>query len=90
MPSVLIRVNGQLEPVTPKNGSTWSLEELQGFVGGYIEIVNSRMTGRFLVIDEEGKLKGKPVNIAATMLYPNGDLDPLVGDVLHCKSDEID
>ena len=41
--------------------------------------------GKYLVLDEEGKLdhKGpKPINRAATELYRYGSHDPICGDVL--------
>lgn len=46
--------------VHPKNGTDFKLEELTGFVGGHIELVQT-IGRRTMVLDEEGKLKGKPV-----------------------------
>ena len=34
-----ITTDNAVQVVPPKNGEDYSLEELQGFVGGYIEIV---------------------------------------------------
>ena len=42
-----------------------TLEKCQEFVGGYIEIIFTS-DGRQIVVDEEGRLKGKPVNVDAT------------------------
>lgn len=39
MNSTLLKVNGERVDVAPKNGKDYKLEELQGFVGGYIEII---------------------------------------------------
>ena len=64
----IIKSNGQTTEVTPKNGTDFSLEELQTIVGGWIEIVNLR-DGRLLCLDEEGKLKGKERNHVATDIY---------------------
>ena len=41
-----------------------TLEECQEFVGGYIEIVH--YGNKQIVVDEEGLLKGKPINVDAT------------------------
>ena len=43
-----------------------------------------------MVIDEEGKLKGFPVNPVATALYRFGDQDPIVGDALVCEDRNIE
>lgn len=84
--ALLIRANGEQEMVSPKNGKDFKLEELQAFVGGYIEIVSLTLK-RDMIINEEGKLKDLPVNIRATAIYhynfPN-TTDVIVGDVLVC------
>ena len=48
------------------------------------------VTGKVLIIDEEGKLKDKKVNEDASKLYINGKEDPIVGDVLICEEYEIE
>jgi len=79
--AMLLRIDGSSEKLTPANGTHWSLAEMQALVGGYIQIVNTKGK-HWLVLDEEGKLKGRPVNRAATQLYEYGKLDPIVGDAL--------
>jgi hypothetical protein len=79
--ATLYRTDGTMEVLQPWNGVNWSLEELQTIVGGYIEL-GGTVDGRFMVLDEEGKLKGKPLNVAATRLYKYGRHDPVVGEVL--------
>jgi Domain of unknown function (DUF3846) len=74
----LYREDGTIETLRPSNGVNWTLGELQTLVGGYIEIVRT-VDGRNIVIDEEGKLKGKELNIMATRLYIHGRHDPIVG-----------
>jgi hypothetical protein len=65
-----------------------TLVQMQTQVGGWIELVTLRVErgARIaLVVDDEGKLKGKPVNIAATALYHAalpGVQDVIVGDAL--------
>ena len=60
----LYRADGTETTVNPK-GKKWTLEELQNVVGGYIEMMPGVGTLK-MVLDEEGRLKGKPVNLAAT------------------------
>lgn len=62
------------------------LEDMQALVGGYIETVGAQSLGRplWMVIDEEGKLKGKPINLFATRIYRN-PIDVIVGDAFICK-----
>ena len=88
----IIKTTGEVIEVTPKNGTDFSLEELQTIVGGWIEIVNLR-DGRLLCLDEEGKLKGKERNHVATDIYRQAFpqcKDFIVGDVLLCNEDQID
>jgi hypothetical protein len=64
-----------------------TLEELQELVGGYIEVAYAP-NGDQIIMDEEGKLKNKPINWEATehwlgkkenyAIYP----DVIVGDVI--------
>jgi hypothetical protein len=79
--ATLLRSDGTTEILTPPNGVNWGLEELQTLVGGYIE-VRYTTEGRYLVIDDEGKLKRKPLNIAATRLYVHGRRDVIAGDAV--------
>jgi Domain of unknown function (DUF3846) len=80
MSSFLYKTDGTIERVVPSNGVHWSLEELQKFVGGYIEMART-IDGRWLVLNENGKVMTPmlPLNIAATELYIYGQHDPIVG-----------
>ena len=88
----LVHTDGRKEEVKPKNGTDFSLEELQGFVGGYIQILHMGR-GDLMVVDEEGKLKNLPHNRDATALaYFNGKLfkgDYIVGTVLICHKSMV-
>ena len=70
--ATLIKLNGTKETVQPKNGNIFSLEELQKYVGGYIEIVPinyGEYEGKLLIVDEEGKIKiGAEINFAASKI----------------------
>jgi hypothetical protein len=82
--AVILYTDGTMKKVTPQDGKNFSLAELQEIVGGFIEIVPAKQEGKVLVIDEEGKNKGKIANVAATAFYPFGDEDPIAGNALIC------
>jgi hypothetical protein len=79
--ATFLRTDGTSEIITPANGVNWSLEELQTLVGGYIEVARTK-DRKWLVVDEDGKQKNKPPNVAATALFLYGDFDIIVGDAL--------
>jgi hypothetical protein len=60
-----------------------SLSDAQKFVGGWVEVV--QVNDGILIIDEEGKLKDKPVNEVASKMYADkyGDADVIVGDAIY-------
>jgi hypothetical protein len=90
MANEVIRVDGTREEYLPANGHHYTLVEMKKAIGGgYIQIVPTK-DSRLMVLDEEGKLKGFPVNAVATALYAYGDQDPIVGDVLVCDQETID
>ena len=86
----LLRTDGSHENITPKNGKTFK------FVGEAYDLIGARMIqicethdGRLLLVDEEGKLTGKPINVAATALYAYGAVDPIVGDAIVCDTHQL-
>jgi hypothetical protein len=87
----LIKANGQTSEVLPGNGKFFTLQELQSFVGGYIEF--RHMDGEIMVMNEEGKLMGLPNNDEATSVLSElkaiASDDYVVGDVLICLKKEI-
>ena len=88
----LIKPNGKREEVNPKNGTDFSLDELKGFVGGYIQILHMGR-GELMVINEEGKLKNLPINKDATIFAKwkgvISSKDNIVGTVLICHKSQI-
>jgi hypothetical protein len=86
--AVLITTDGEQINKTPKNGTDFSLEELQEFVGGYIEIV-SLGGALIMVVNDEGKPLDLPLNKTATKeywFYTKNYSDYIVGNVLMCES----
>lgn len=82
---LIMYADGRHEETLPKNGTDYTLEELQEIVGGYIEIVPFGMN--LLVVNEEGKLLGLPVNVGATSMMSGRDT--IVGNALYCRKDRI-
>ena len=85
----LIKTDGTSIEVSPNNGTDYTLDELQKFVGGLIEVVAAKERGYILIINEEGKIEGLPINWSATDLADISLWDCIVGDALYCKDDEV-
>ena len=82
----IIKTTGEIKYTTPKNGTDFSAEELHEIVGGFFEIFRlSGAPGKILVVDEEGRLKNKPINELASIFYGR----VIVGDVLMCDRNEV-
>ena len=65
-----------------------TLKCYQNAVGGYIEIVRPRGLPRpyVMLVDDEGWIKEKPLNIIASLIYGyNEHKQPIAGDVLIIK-----
>ena len=73
--ATIFHTDGTREKVSPANGSDFRLEEMQRMVGGIIEIVYFE-DNTVMVINEEGKLLGLPVNQTAT------DMAAIYNDVI--------
>lgn len=86
----IIKSNGETKTVEPKNGTDFELSELQAIVGGYIQVAYLR-DDEIMVMDEEGKLKEKDLNLQASLRYRRdvNPYDSIVGDVLICKTNQV-
>jgi len=96
--ALLMKIDGTQETVTPARGETFSLKELQGYVGGHIELVwlySGEETTGLLVVNEEGmRLELAPNWQATERARERGFVNPwglpILGDVLVCGLEEID
>ena len=88
----LLKASGDIKIVNPKEGKTFSLKELQEYVGGFIETISSLDGNHIMVVNEEGKLMGLPFNYCATIRLINefSKMDHIVGDALICRCNEIE
>jgi hypothetical protein len=82
--AVYIPAQGYGYELSPKNGKSFSWDELVEKVGTPIEVV-PMPDGMVMVCNEEGKLNNLPLNMAATIFF-NEKLpvffDPIAGDVI--------
>ncbi len=86
----LIRADGTEQKISPANGQKFTLEELQEFVGGLIQIVKTRYND-VMIINEEGKLLGLNENRLATVLYTSAKSDDyIVGDAVIVEAHEME
>ena len=87
----LLRTDGTVQTVTPADGKHFSLQELQGFVGGYIELVcYDPDPANIAICNEEGKIYDLPHNPAATRRARLWPRDYAVGDWLFCKRSDLE
>lgn len=91
----LLKANGTECEVLPKNGTDFSLEELQGFVGGYVELIYFH-DGYMLVLKDDAYLDAdKQVNETATELVKQHGIgfifpeEKVWGDALFCKEELV-
>lgn len=93
MEAKIYKESGRVARVFPQNGTDFTLRELQGIVGGYIELVHLG-NGNVMVINEEAKGKiGTTINVSATRIAREHQVifahDCIVGNALVCPSEMI-
>ena len=82
----LYKASGERSEVFIEPGKQ-ALKTLQELVGGNIEVVTTR-DGLTLIIDEEGRCKGKQFNSAASIIFSH-PRDYIAGDALIVDTDEF-
>lgn len=89
--AILINTDGRMQGVRPANGGDFSLEELQGFVEGFIEIVELT-PNVIMVVNEEGKGVLEPNPTATVLAKARGAIFPhdyIAGNALMCPSNMV-
>ena len=86
---VLLKTDGSRANLKPRNGRYWKVEELQHLVGGTFDLIKLKTSffslsdDYYLVINDNGKLEGLPMNFEPSNLYRRYVEDDLiVGDAL--------
>lgn len=81
------------ETIEPKDGSKYTLEELQEYVGGYIECIPF-FNDLLLIVNENGKLDNFEENVYATMVVQAFNAiqptDYISGNAVIINNDELD
>jgi len=94
MKGKLYKTDGTIKEIEPKDGKTFSLKELQAYVGGYIDVIQID-DDTIMFINDEGKLDGLEKNENATNIfmqaypieqYPLNNDQLVVGDVVVCPN----
>jgi len=75
--ATLVKAGGVQSYAMPKDKKDFSLEELQAFCGGYVQLLHTE-DGREVWMDESGRLKGLPENKYISNLLKTS----VVGDCL--------
>ena len=89
MKAELIKTNGTIINVSPKNDRDFKLNEMREIIEcDYIQIVETN-DKRLMIIDEMGKIHKKELNISATRKYKYGDNDIILGNALIISKDQI-
>ncbi len=89
MKSTIIKTDGTRIETMPRNKRDFQCDELQEIVEGYFEILPLSRS-QIMVVNEEGKIHGKPYNHLATLCaYMAGIKDVIVGNVLVCDIDMV-
>lgn len=92
----IIKTTGEVIEVTPKNGTDFSLEEMQEIVNHngnhYIEVIYLP-NDKLMIINEEGKCEhvNAPMNQKATEIFMDafGPYDIICGNVLVCDINQV-
>lgn len=91
--ATLYKPDGITTQITPGNGKTFTLEELQEIVRGYIQLI-AMFNRRCAIVDEDGRMKQLPVNLSGTRAVAGRTLHnvscSLVGNVLVCEEGEVE
>lgn len=90
---IQITPEGTVTGITPEDGREFSLPELYKYTECDCIDIRRLVDGRWLVCDDNGKLKQLSFNPAATILYNQGrrdyDFDPIVGTIVIADPWEI-
>jgi hypothetical protein len=66
----LVAVDGTVTPLKPGNGKSFTLDEVQALVGGYVQLlaIQKKPFILYALMDEDGLLKRLPLNPEASRI----------------------
>lgn len=85
----LLRAVGGSQPIEPKDGDCFTVEELEALVGGDLEKHRIADNKGYIISDRNAKSKGKRFNDEATLVYClwHGFMDSVHGDAVICPTE---
>ena len=91
----IVKTDGSKHVITPKNGKKFELEELQEYVGGYIQVIRLNIKhNQCIVVNENGKLYNLQHNAEASIIAHSEkaifDTDFIVGDAVIVNYEQLD
>jgi len=95
--ATLYTVEGEVKEVSPADGHSFTLKEMQDFVGGTVQIV-PLPDGRSMLVNDEGKLIGLEYNEKASAewmrqypieQYPLNNDQTIAGNALIASDTEL-
>ena len=88
--AVVIEADGRIHELV-RLAEKPTLEELHAAVGGWIEVVRLPSEHTLMVVDDEGRIKGKPFNALASLLYGfERHGEPIVGPAILIDASLLD
>lgn len=80
-----------LEEVEIPNNKFEAMLTIRETIGGYMEFCTCHIENEpyYILCDDNGKLKGKPVNVLATSIYDYNGSDTINGDVILLDADTL-
>ena len=83
--SIIYTTIGTVEEVFPEDKQSFSLKEIQSFVGGYVERISNSNSTDIVLVNEEARIKKLPFNVnASSSLGIN-----LFGNVFVCEDEHL-
>lgn len=86
---ILLKAEGGSQQLEPRNGTDFTVEELEALVGGDLEKHRIADNRGYIISDRDAKDKGKRFNDEATLVYClwHGFKDSIHGDVVLCPTE---
>lgn len=98
MKATVYEADGRVFEIEPNDGKHFTLKEMQGIVGGTIDIQRLPKDGKIIIVNDNGFGEGLPVNEKASEVwrrnypiaeYPHNNLEQLVGNVIVCDDSMV-
>lgn len=89
--ALLIKSDGSVKPIVPANGRDFTMEELQGYVEGLIQIIDLTSEA-IMVVNEEGKGVLPPNGMATVIAKASNAIFPhdyIAGNAVMCHTDLV-